>query len=394
MLEREEKRKANREKEEGRTMEEEEEEEEKEDQQEDGHQDKEETGQQRMEEQEEKIDQGVEMEDNKEVEEEEEQERDDEEEKMETEKERRQLTTAEEEKTEQKVEMDINKEEEMEEEEEEEQERGGEEENVETGKEKWQQAVVGEEKSEQNVEMEVNDEEEMEEEEESEMKEEHESGQNEDMSREEEPQSPSPPSPPQACADPLQGDGAERGGGASGQDNGDVNATSAGRDKDEQGAVPLTDTSPHVYTALDLTNLTDQDIQGLTSLPAHGDHVEVAEEAVDEDAWEIITDPQTDHRLQTRGHGSVMSTEARRLESGEPSPAQNSSSSENSAMEANRDIEEGGKDSHRMNSKANAADDKKNGNGQCSRYKTVSYRRIRKGNTRQRIDEFEAMMDS
>lgn len=40
------------------------------------------------------------------------------------------------------------------------------------------------------------------------------------------------------------------------------------------------------------------------------------------------------------------------------------------------------------------SDDKKNGGQQSAKYKTVSYRKIRRGNTRQRIDEFEALMNS
>lgn len=81
----------------------------------------------------------------------------------------------------------------------------------------------------------------------------------------------------------------------------------------------------------------------------------------------------------------------------ELSPTQKSFSKGNPGMDVKEDKgdkEEGGKISHNMNGETDAADDKKNGSRQSSKYKTVSYRRIRRGNTRQRIDEFEAMMDS
>lgn len=75
----------------------------------------------------------------------------------------------------------------------------------------------------------------------------------------------------------------------------------------------------------------------------------------------------------------------------DPSPAANSSAAGNPEAGAQEDKERGSPNPLVTNSEA---DGKKNGSHQSSKYKTVSFRRIRRGNTRQRIDEFEAMMDA
>lgn len=71
----------------------------------------------------------------------------------------------------------------------------------------------------------------------------------------------------------------------------------------------------------------------------------------------------------------------------QPSPQKlaGTESAELETKEDNRVEEDGGENS--------TEEEKKNGSHQSSKYKTVSYRRIRKGNTKQRIDEFEAMMN-
>lgn len=55
--------------------------------------------------------------------------------------------------------------------------------------------------------------------------------------------------------------------------------------------------------------------------------------------------------------------------------------------------EEGGQSTHKMNAEVDATGDMKSSSHQSSKYKSVSYRKIRRGNTRQRIDEFESMMN-
>lgn len=86
---------------------------------------------------------------------------------------------------------------------------------------------------------------------------------------------------------------------------------------------------------------------------------------------------QTSSRAGTGGNESCLTQNAPGL--GIP---------ETEVKEGRDDTGEGGQNS--LNAKV---DDKKKGSHQSSKYKSVSYRKIRKGNTRQRIDEFESMMN-
>ncbi|XP_035006701.2 uncharacterized protein LOC118103659 [Hippoglossus stenolepis] len=106
---------------------------------------------------------------------------------------------------------------------------------------------------------------------------------------------------------------------------------------------------------------------------------------------EPLTDrPTSGLKLENKGTGMDAAAQSS-VETGRESTKLGPN--QNPAMEAKEGEgakEEGGQNSPDMNGEA---DDKKSGSRQSSKYKTVSYRRIRRGNTKQRIDEFESMMN-
>ncbi|XP_037618488.1 cilia- and flagella-associated protein 251-like [Sebastes umbrosus] len=220
---------------------------------------------------------------------------------------------------------------------------------------------------------------------------------------------PSPPSPPGAsgCAETLShavaetGNEArrflaeeERGSGAAKNHSGDVYPTSPSSDKETEGAAAQTPTDTKSVGA-EIQSSEEQErleTTPMTSFPAPGHRGETAA-----DVQDITPELQTGCRLEEEV--SSMDAAAESSLRAEGGSKELSLTPNSSVMEVKEDKEEGGQNSHNMNGEAgeavevDAADDKKNSSHQSSKYKTVSFKRIRRGNTRQRIDEFEAMMD-
>ncbi|KAK5847466.1 hypothetical protein PBY51_016590 [Eleginops maclovinus] len=158
--------------------------------------------------------------------------------------------------------------------------------------------------------------------------------------------------------------------GAARAQNEDVYPTSASSDRETTQS--LTDTKS---ARLDLREEETQSSEERLQIKTTGETSAIIKDTTPK--------PQTAGRLKKRV--TLVDPEASLMaEGGTQNPS-------NPMVEGKPDKEEPGQNSRLMNGKA---DNKKNSTQQRSKFKTVSYRRIRRGNTRQRIDEFEAMMDS